>query len=222
LEGFGKIGGERFYGEDKKGDPFLKCGGVDKEGGGSGHSSLKFSEMVQILLAVFFLLLTLYFTHIKRDLRPMAIFLTLTHIFSIWGIFSIFGNIKGAIISIIAITAIMGVSLVGYVLQNIKLAEDRIKYKQELEELYYSIWEVLEGVVDPIEFVLKFDRLYLLSQTLADEEDKKILEKIKNVLASRKEIFASNGLREYAISRGIPKRRWWFYLYELIRNANVV
>jgi hypothetical protein len=222
LEGFGKIGGERFYGEDKKGDPFLKCGGVDKEGGGSGHSSLKFSEMVQILLAVFFLLLTLYFTHIKRDLRPMAIFLTLTHIFSIWGIFSIFGNIKGAIISIIAITAIMGVSLVGYVLQNIKLAEDRIKYKQELEELYYSMWEVLEGVGDPVEFVLKFDRLYLLSQTLADEEDKKILEKIKNVLASRKEIFASNELREYAIKRGIPKRRWWFYLYELIRDANGV
>jgi hypothetical protein len=222
LEGFGKIGGERFYGEDKKGDPFLKCGGVDKEGGGSGHSSLKFSEMVQILLAVFFLFLTLYFTHIKRDLRPMAIFLTLTHIFSIWGIFSIFGNIKGAIISIIAITAIMGVSLVGYVLQNIKLAEERIKYKQELEELYYSMWEVLEGVGDPIEFVLKFDRLYLLSQTLADEEDKKILEKIKNVLASRKEIFASNDLREYAIRRGIPKRRWWFYLYELIRNANGV
>jgi hypothetical protein len=222
LEGFGKIGGERFYGEDKKGDPFLKCGGVDKEGGGSGHSSLKFSEMVQIILAVFFLLITLYFTHIKRDLRPMAIFLTLTHLFSIWGIFSIFGNIKGAIISIIAITAIMGVSLVGYVLQNIKLAEDRIKYKQELEELYYSMWEVLEGVGDPIEFVLKFDRLYLLSQTLADEEDKKILEKIKNVLASRKEIFASNELREYAIRRGIPKRRWWFYLYELIRDANGV
>jgi hypothetical protein len=65
--------------------------------------------MVQILLAVFFLLLTLYFTHIKRDLRPMAIFLTLTHIFSIWGSLSIFGNIKGAIISIIAITGIMGV-----------------------------------------------------------------------------------------------------------------
>jgi hypothetical protein len=117
--------------------------------------------MVQIILAVFFLLLTLYFTHIKRDLRPMAIFLILTHIFAIWGIFSIFGNIKGAIISIIAITAIMGVSLVGYVLQNIKLAEDRIKYKQELEELYYSMWEVLEGVGNPIEFVLKFDRLYL-------------------------------------------------------------
>ncbi len=195
---------------------------MDKEGGGSGHSSLKFSEMVQILLAVFFLLLTLYFTHIKRDLRPMAIFLTLTHLFSIWGIFSIFGNIKGAIISIIAITAIMGISLVGYVLQNIKLAEDRIKYKGELEELYYSMWEVLEGVGDPIEFVLKFDRLYLLSQTLADEEDKKILEKIKNVLASRKEIFASNDLREYAIRRGIPKRRWWFYLYELIRDANGV
>jgi hypothetical protein len=222
LEGFGKIGGERFYGEDKEGDPFLKCGGVDKEGGGSGNSSLKFSEMVQILLAVFFLLLTLYFTHIKRDLRPMAIFLILTHIFAIWGIFSIFGNIKGAIISIIAITAIMGVSLVGYVLQNIKLAEDRIKYKQELEELYCSMWEVLEGVGDPIDFVLKFDRLYLLSQTLADEEDKKILEKIKNVLASRKEIFALNELREYAISRGIPKRRWWFYLYELIRDANGV
>jgi len=178
--------------------------------------------MVQILLAVFFLLLTLYFTHIKRDLRPMAIFLTLTHLFSIWGIFSIFGNIKGAIISIIAITAIMGVSLVGYVLQNIKLAEDRIKYKQELEELYYSMWEVLEGVGDPIKFVLKFDRLYLLSQNLADEEDKKILEKIKNVLASRKEIFASNDLREYAIRRGIPKSRWWFYLYELIRDANGV
>jgi len=195
---------------------------VDKQGGGNGHSSLKFLEMVQILLAIFSLLLTLYFTHVKRDLRFMPVFLTLTHIFAIWGIFSIFGNIKGAIVSIIVITVLMGLSLLGYIFQNLRLAEERIKYKRELEELYLDMWEVLDGLKDPFEFILRFDRLYLLSQTLADEEDKKVLEKIKSVLVSRKDVFSLDSLREYALRKGIPKRRWWFYLGELVKNANGV
>ncbi len=178
--------------------------------------------MIQISLAFLFLILTLYFTHIKRDIRPMAVFLTLTHLFAIWGIFSLFGNIKGAVISIIVITLIMGISLVVYILQNLKLAEERMEYKRDLEELYQDMWEVLDGSKDPFDFILRFDKLYLLSHTLADEEDKKTLEKIKSVLVSRKGSFALEELREYAIKNGISRRRWWFYLSEITRNANGV
>ncbi len=195
---------------------------MDKKSQRSRHSSVKYWKMVQIFLAAIFLILTLYFTHIKRDIRPMAVFLTLTHLFAIWGIFSLFGNIKGSVISIIVITLIMGISLVGYIFQNLKLAEERMKYKRDLEELYQDMWEVLDGLKDPFDFILRFDKLYLLSHTLADEEDKKTLEKIKSVLVSRKESFALEKLREYAIKNGISKRRWWFYLSEITRNANGV
>ncbi len=175
--------------------------------------------MIQLSIALLLFFIHLYYAHFKRDLRPGAIAIIFMHLFAIWGIFSIFGNIKGAIISVIVITALMGISTVVYIFQNLRLSDERLKFKKRVDELYERVWEIVEGYGNPVEFVKDFDEIWVLSKTLGDDEDKEKLEKILAIIQNRRDIFALKELHQYAVNKRIPKKRWWFYLWELERNA---
>ncbi|MEO0201397.1 MAG: hypothetical protein ABIL03_01395, partial [candidate division WOR-3 bacterium] len=146
--------------------------------------------MIQLGIALLLFLIHLYYAHFKRDLRPGAIAIIFMHLFAIWGIFSIFGNIKGAIISVIVITALMGISTIVYIFQNLRLSDERLKFKREVDELYERVWEIVEGYGDPFEFIKDFDRVWILSKTLGDDEDKEKLEKILVIIQNRRDVFA--------------------------------
>lgn len=176
--------------------------------------------MIQLIVAAVLFFIHIYYAHFKRDLRPGAIAIIFMHLFAIWGIFSLFGNIRGAIISVIVITALMGISTVIYIFQNIKLSDERVRFKEEVDELYGEMWKVIEGFGDPVEFVKRFDRLWVLCKNLGDDKDKEKLEKILSFFLNRKDIFSSEELYEYAVRKRIPKKRWWFYLWELKNREN--
>ncbi len=174
--------------------------------------------MVQLFIALILILISLYFIHVKKDLRLPSITAVLVHIFAVWGLYTLGIKRTFILIAILSVTFIFAVSTVIYLFQTMRDSENRQKFKTLVKELYSYAWDVLEGRADPVHFVIQFNKTYDLAKFFADKEDKEVIEKILNLMKSQKEAFASPELVKYALLNKIPKSRWWFYLYELIKK----
>ncbi len=171
--------------------------------------------MIPLALGILLAGISIYYFNRNNILIP-SILLTFVHLFIIWGVYQLTGNIAYGFLAMVIYTFYFGFETVRFVIRNKDIQDVEAKLKRLVDEEFEFFSRALKEDVDEDEFfrhVLKFDEIY----DIASRYDcMHVVKPLKDFLKHYLPL-----LRRYNVSRkakklGIPKQRWWFYMDEIV------